>query len=138
MEITRTFDIETINQIVYEAFGEKRDMAKWLSCPDNYALLGEHGAMLFGMSKPRSYSVTSAVKPVGAGKWAVDFGKATTEWMFANTDAKRLWATVAPENKRALVTMKAALNAKVEQSGPFRIASITRTRWSNQRDKMAG
>lgn len=130
MEISRTYDFEAVNKMVRAAFGAPLDQEKFVSNPDNIVLLGEHGAMLYGMTKPGVYSVLSAVKPQGAGEWAVEFGRATAEWMFANTDAVRLWATVTEENKRALVTMKAALDCEIEQSGPFRVASITRERWS--------
>jgi hypothetical protein len=132
MEITRTYDFEVVNKMVRAAFGAPIDQEKFVSNPDNVVLLGEHGAMLYGLTKPGIYSVLSAVMPQGAGKWAADFGRATAEWMFANTDADRLWATVTEDNKRALATMKAALDVEIEQSGPFRVASISRKRWSNR------
>lgn len=137
MEITRTHDAELVNRILSEAFGTPIDHTKVIEDEANYVLVGAHGAMLFAFTKPGLYSVTSAVTQMGHGQWAVEFGRATTAWMFEHTEAERLWASVTEANKRAIVTMKAAIDCDVERSGPLSIASITRERWSNRHDQMA-
>lgn len=137
MEITRTKDAEAVNAIVCEAFGRPIDQSKFLASDDNYALVGAHGVMLFGRSKPGRYGAVSAVKPSGQGQWAVEFIRAATAWMFTQTDATRLWAAVTGNNKRAIVAMKAAINVDVERSGDLSIASITKDRWSAEHDSMA-
>lgn len=138
MEVTRTQDAELVSRLVSEAVGQPVDMSTFVADERNYALLGENGVMLFGLTKPGSYAVTSAVGPMGFGQWAVEFGRATTRWMFENTDAMRLWATCTHETRHAIVTMKAAIDCDVEHTGPLHVASITRDKWSANNDSMAG
>lgn len=131
IEIARSFDAKQVNEIIHAAFGFELPQNMFVANGENYCLVGEHGAMLFGLTKPGVYSVLSAVKPNGYGAWAVEFGKETAAWMFANTDATRLWATVTPATRKALVTMKAALDVKVEKaSGELTTVSITKEKWS--------
>lgn len=71
----------------------------------NYALLGEHGGVIFAQLQGGLYEAHTLVLPAGRGKWALDTVNECLKWMFTRTDAVEIMTRVPKGNlgARALV-----------------------------------
>jgi hypothetical protein len=135
LNIERTHDAALVNAIMSEAFGRRMDASRKVEKPTTFALVGEHGVIMCVLSKPQRpglYSVTVAVKEGGRGKWGSEFISAAVSWMFKNTDAVRLWAAVAADNRKSAIAASASTGKMltVERINRSSLLSITRERWS--------
>jgi hypothetical protein len=63
------------------------DLAPAIADPQNIALTGEHGAMLFARLQPGIFDAHTMVKKSGRGRWALGFVHECLKYMFCRTDA---------------------------------------------------
>ena len=129
MKIYRTADAAVVNAIMSDAFGTPMDFTTQAADPGNFAIVGEHGCMLFGYSKPGIYALTMGIREEGKGAWANKFVREVLAYMFTETDAKRLWSMVVKENKHVIALAAQAPGIKIEHNNTHSFASVTKEDW---------
>lgn len=133
--ITRTHDADAVNAVMSEAFGERMDFSRYcerdgVPVENNYVLIGEHGCMIFGGGKPGTYALIMGITPAGRGAWASSFVENALNYMFTQTDATHLWATVASERRDVIMQAAQATGIEIEHTDKLSFASVSKDRWS--------
>lgn len=129
--IERTHDKDRVNAIMKSAFADEVDFSRYAEDEAHHVLVGEHGCMVFGKTKPGIYSLTMGIKEEGRGAWATSFVENALNYMFTQTDAERLWATVLKERRDVIMLAAHATGIEIEHTDKFSFASVTKERWTN-------
>jgi hypothetical protein len=133
----RTSDPAVVNAIMGDLFGEPIDFTAQMG-EGSYALVGEHGCMLFEPGKaPGGYTLTMGIREEGRGAWATSFVDTCLRWMFENTDAEKLWACVLSTRRDVLMLAAQATGIEIEHARTHSFASVTKERWSNAHAQVA-
>jgi hypothetical protein len=80
---------------------QELDLSVTIADPQNVALVGEHGAMLFAFLQQGLYEAHTMVLPEGRGGWALDFVQDCLKLMFCATGAMELMTRVPKGNLAA-------------------------------------
>lgn len=105
MDIERSFDAERLNAIVNhpdirpdvaDASEGALDLTAIVNDKRNVLVSGEYGSVMYRYVLPCLYEAHTQILPEGRGEWAVEFTKATGEYMFTKTNAFEL-ATRIPQ-----------------------------------------
>jgi hypothetical protein len=110
MHLTRAQNAEALNAIVNEpsvyqwvhgSVEGPMDMTPIVSNPNNYALIGQHGAVIFAIHSPGIYEAFSQVLPSGRGHWEAEMIREALHWQFTHTNAAEIWTRVPDGNESA-------------------------------------
>jgi hypothetical protein len=88
------------------------DCTALLCEPGIYALMGEHGGVLFRRLQGGLYEAHSQYLPSGRGEWAVAASRQAMHWMFTHTDAAEL-ITRCPDGNLGAKALARALARSV-------------------------
>ncbi len=108
--------------------------------PRNRCLTSDHGFVFFHFIEPKHFEKHTAVLPEGRGKWAIQFVKRCTDWMFLAGDTIEILARVPKNNtKSKALNVRAGYKhrwfTKVYFNGKWidiDIFSITLQDWMNE------
>lgn len=124
--VERSFDAERFNALINHP--EVRpwvadmgdgvlDLSARVADFNNVLLVGEHGATLCFKLMPGIYEVHSQFLESGRGKYALDFVRAGSRWMFTHTDAYEI-ITRVPQTHKAATGLTIAAGMRLEMTVP--------------------
>lgn len=125
---------------------EPVDLAPVIQDPAVYALMGEHGGLVFLPVLDGVYSVHSLFLPAGRGASAVRAALEAVDWLFANSNAAVITTEVPVNNSAAGWLARRCGFIRVERRPGAWIAAdgnaydiddyiLTRPRWSERQSR---
>ncbi len=91
--IEHTKDASILHSIANKSYPRKMSLTAMqgiLDKPGVICLTGEYGAMVFRPLRASEYGMTLLLAPKAAGKWGKAFVAGCFDWMFTNSEARKL------------------------------------------------